>query len=143
MTDETGNPQATRCWSIYALTAQTNQQWQAELAQATKGQAPWSNYMLISNQWGGKVEPPTTTVLPTSAVPALLSNTTLETYIQMDTGATNAGPGSCVDCHNFATLAVALPGAKASPKSDFSFLPGLADKLTARPVQFHRTLTKN
>ena len=66
--------------------------------------------------------------LPTNAVPAMLSNSTVETYIQNYTQATGAGgPGSCIGCHSFATLV-----AGDQPTSDFSFLPLLAQPSTAR-----------
>lgn len=126
-TPATAMPQATRCWSIYPTTAQLNTQWQSALA-ALK--TPFKNYMLIGTQWGGAVEPREGNPLPVNAVPAMLSNITLETYIQNYTGSlTNGpGPGSCVGCHSFATLAVGNP----APQSDFSFLPGLAQPATAR-----------
>ncbi|MDX6612044.1 MAG: hypothetical protein QOD75_1230 [Blastocatellia bacterium] len=123
----TSEPQATRCWSIFNTTAQLNAQWQSALA-AVK--TPLQNYMLVGTQWGGSVESREGNPLPTDAVPAMLSNSTLETYIQNYTKATGAGgPGSCVSCHgDFATLAVGSPAAQ----SDFSFLPGLAQPATAR-----------
>ena len=64
-----------------------------------------------------------------TAVPAMLSNMTLETYIQNFTKSISGqgGPGSCVGCHKFATLPVG-----SQPSSDFSFLPGLAKPATAR-----------
>jgi hypothetical protein len=125
-TAATANPQATRCFSIYPTTAQLNTQWQNALA-AFK--TPLQNYMLIGTQWGGDVEPREGNPLPDDAVPAMLSNMTLETYIQNYTTSTkNGGPGSCVGCHAFATLAVGNP----APSADFSFLPGLAQPATAR-----------
>lgn len=126
-TPATAMPQATRCWSIYPTTAQINTQWHNSLA-ALK--TVFQNYMLIGTQWGGNVEPPQKpNYLPDNAVPAMLSNMTLETYIQNYTGSnTNLpGPGSCVACHSFATLV-----AGNQPTADFSFLPGLAQPETAR-----------
>jgi len=118
-------PQATRCFSIYPTTAQLNTQWQTALA-AFK--TPLQNYMLVGTQWGGNVEPREGNPLPDNAVPAMLSNMTLETYIQNYTKSTSdGGPGSCVGCHNFARLAVS-----PAPQADFSFLPGLAEPSTAR-----------
>lgn len=85
--------------------------------------------MLIGTQWAGNVEPREGNPLPANAVPAMLSNITLETYIQNYTqGGANGGPGSCVGCHNFAKLTVGSP----RPSADFSFLPGLARPTTAR-----------
>jgi hypothetical protein len=125
-TAATALPQATRCFLIYPTTAQLNTQWQNALAAYN---TPLKNYMLIGTQWGGDVEPREGNPLPADAVPALLSNMTLETYIQNYTKATsNGGPGSCVGCHSFATLAVGNP----APTADFSFLPGLAQPATAR-----------
>ncbi|HEX2268077.1 MAG TPA: hypothetical protein VHH35_00995 [Pyrinomonadaceae bacterium] len=125
-TSGTALPQATRCFSIYPTTAQLNTQWQNALA-AFK--TPLQNYMLIGTQWGGDVEPREGNPLPDDAVPAMLSNITLETYIQNYTKATSdGGPGSCVGCHSFATLSVGNP----QPSADFSFLPGLAQPSTAR-----------
>jgi hypothetical protein len=125
-TSATAMPQATRCWSIYPTTAQLNTQWQRALA-ALK--TPVKNYMLIGTHWGGDVEPREGNPLPDNAVPAMLSNITLETYIQNYTSSTNnGGPGSCVGCHSFATLAVGNP----APSADFSFLPSLAQPATAR-----------
>jgi len=125
-TSSTFLPQATRCWSIYPTTAQINTQWQTALS-AYK--TPFQYYQVIGTQWGGSVEPREGNPLPANAVPAMLSNTTLETYIQNYTGSTKdgPGPGSCVGCHKLATLVPA-----PSPSADFSFLPDLADPSTAR-----------
>jgi hypothetical protein len=122
-------PQATRCFSIYPTTAQINTQWQNELAKYT---TPLKNYVLIGTQWGADVEPEERNPLPDNAVPAMLSNMTMETYIQNYTAATsNSGPGSCVGCHKLATLVGGSP-ANPPPSADFSFLPGLAQPSTAR-----------
>jgi hypothetical protein len=126
-TAETAMPQATRCWEIFGTTQQLNYQWQRSLASL---KSPFQNYMLIGTQWGGSVETDRGNPLPGNAVPAMLSNMTLETYIQNYTQSTaNGGPGSCVGCHAFAALTVPSP----SPlPADFSFLPGLAQPATAR-----------
>ena len=124
---ETAMPQATRCFSIYKTTDQLNKQWQSALAAVG---APLQFYMLVGTQWGANVEPAEGQLLPSDAVPAMLSNITLETYIQNYTqGTTDGGPGSCVGCHNFARLP-----AGTRPKSDFSFLPALAKPETARSL---------
>jgi hypothetical protein len=114
-TSATAMPQATRCWSIYPTTAQVNTQWRNALA-AVK--TPFQNYILIGTQWGGDVEPPQkANHLPDNAVPAMLSNTTLETYIQNYTTSTNnGGPGSCIGCHSGAVLAAGT----SPPQADFS-----------------------
>ena len=125
----TAKPQATRCFSIYPTTEKLNTQWRAELA---KYHSPLQNYTLIGTQWGSSILLHGVTMnLPTNAVPAMLSNITLETYIQMFTVADPklGGPGSCVGCHAFATLSV---GPKPQLASDFSFLPGLVEPSTAR-----------
>ena len=119
-------PQASRCFSIYPTTVKLNKQWQDALSVF---KTPLQNYVLIGTQWGGNVEPREGNPLPNDAVPAMLSNMTLETYIQNYTKSTSdGGPGSCVGCHNFARLAVG----SAPPPADFSFLPGLAEPATAR-----------
>ena len=126
-TVETAMPQATRCFSIYKTTDQLNKQWQTALA-AIK--APLQYYMLVGTQWGASVEPAEGQILPVDAVPAMLSNITLETYIQNYTqGTKDGGPGSCIGCHNFARLP-----AGTKPKSDFSFLPALANPKSARSL---------
>ncbi len=119
-------PQVTRCWAIYPLTAQINTQWQAALASVN---TPFRYYTLVGTQWGGNVEPRRGIPLPSNAVPAMLSNTTLETYIQnnVDT-AKGRAPGSCIGCHGtFASLSVG-----SQPKSDLSFLPSLVQPESAR-----------
>jgi hypothetical protein len=125
-TAATAMPQATRCWSIYPTTASLNTQWQAALAAV---QSVFQNYMLIGTQWGGNVEPEFPNPVPANAVPGMLSNITLETYIQNYTGSNPnlPGPGSCVGCHSFATLP-----ADNKTSANFSFLPFLAQPSTAR-----------
>jgi hypothetical protein len=128
-TAASASPQVTRCWSIYPYTAQIDSQWQRALAVVN---SPFKYYTLIGTQWGGLVEPREGIPLPSNAVPALLSNTTLETYIQNYTGTIKNGPapGSCIGCHGaFSTLSV---GPQPRVKTDFSFLPGLVQPLTAR-----------
>jgi len=125
-TPATAMPQATRCWSIYWTTASLNKQWQQKLSNYN---TPFQYYMLIGTQWGGNVEQRRDNPLPVNAVPAMLSNITLETYIQNYTGTPSnlPGPGSCVGCHAGAVL---VAGNNVS--SDFSFLPFLAEPETAR-----------
>ncbi|WP_421700023.1 hypothetical protein [Ancylobacter sp.] len=108
-------PQVVRCWQIYALTVALNAQWQNALAGS-----PLANYQLVGTQWGapidGRVAP-----YPNDAVPGLLSNATLETYIQNNAQPTaSGGVGSCIGCHRGATLV------DNKTPSDFSFLPSLA-----------------
>ena len=91
----------------------------------------FQNYMLVGTQWGGQLEPPPPpNPVPANAVPGMLSNMTLETYIQNYNGSDKnapGGPGSCVSCHSFATLP-----ADNKTSANFSFLPGLAQPSTAR-----------
>jgi hypothetical protein len=120
-------PQAVRCWEIYSTTQAINAQWRPALG---KLKSVFQNYMLVGTQWGGTVEPPAPpNPVPAGAVPGMLSNTTLETYIQNYTGSDSSlpGPGSCVSCHSFA----ALP-ADNKTSANFSFLPFLAEPSTAR-----------
>lgn len=120
------SPQAVRCWNVYSLTSVLNDAWRAKLRQAN---SVFANYMLIGTQWGGNVEPVEHGQIPDNAVPGLLSNITLETYIQnLNTGSSGMGPGSCIGCHSGGTL----PNTNAS--SNFSFLPFLAQPLLTRPV---------
>lgn len=123
-TPATAMPQTVRCWEIYPTTASLNGQWQKALGAVS---SVFTDYMLIGTQWGGDVEPPTPpNPMPGIGVPGLLSNTTLETYIQNNTGKNNA-PGSCVACHSFAKLP-----ADGKTSANFSFLPGMAKPSTAR-----------
>ncbi|GLK73874.1 hypothetical protein KHC23_00515 [Ancylobacter dichloromethanicus] len=117
-------PQVVRCWQVYTLTDQLNAQWQAALA--TTG-SPLAHYKLVGTQWGAIGVDGALPPYPSDAVPGLLSNTTLETYIQNNTEPTaSGGPGSCVACHRGATLV------DGTTPSDFSFLPGLASPSPAR-----------
>jgi hypothetical protein len=120
-------PQATRCWQIFRTTAALNAQWQTALNQVG---SVFANYMLISTQWGANIEPTGPSPVPNNAVPQMLSNVTLETYIQNNASPQgSSGPGSCVSCHNFATLV------DNKTPSDFSFLPGLAAPDTVRKAK--------
>jgi hypothetical protein len=62
-------------------------------------------------------------VFVNGAVPAFLSNATLETYIQ------TAELGTCIGCHQGATLAYTteVGGQKQTYDANFSFLLGLAE----------------
>jgi hypothetical protein len=139
-------PQATRCWSIYPTTHQLNLQWQKALGDAG---SVFRHYKLVGTQWGALLEtlpppppPARPNPVPINAVPGMLSNLTLETYIQnyngTDTDKDAPGPGSCVACHNFAPLVATngkdKNGQDKTVKSDFSFLPLLAKPETARSV---------
>ncbi len=126
-TPATAMPQATRCWAIYPTTDALNLQWRKALV-AQK--SVFAYYILVGTQWGGQLEPPTPpNPVPADAVPGMLSNITLETYIQNYTGSDKSlpGPGSCVSCHAGAPLP-----ADGKTSANFSFLPLLADPPTAR-----------
>lgn len=113
--------QITRCFQIFKLTQQINQQWQAQLR--TIGSV-FANYMLIGTQWGASLEPAFPSEGPTDAAPNYLSNSVVETYLQTFFAPKGkAGPfttGSCISCHTAATLT-----AGQNVSSNFSFLPGL------------------
>lgn len=124
----TAKPQVTRCWQIYPTTTVLNEQWRMALGSL---KSVFQNYMLIGTQWGGKLEPPTPpNPVPANAVPGMLSNMTLETYIQNYTGSDSSlpGPGSCVSCHKFAPLV------DGKTSANFSFLPSLVDPVKARSM---------
>lgn len=96
--------QAVRVYPVFSMTDYVNRLWQAKL----KGSA-WGNYRLIGSQWQlAESNPP-------PDAPALLANTTLETYIQKN--------ASCIGCHNQANVEyVKKPGDTIKIKTDFSFL---------------------
>jgi len=63
-------------------------------SELAKYKTPLQNYMLIGTQWGSAVLVHGVDInLPMKAVPAMLSNITLETYIQMYTGSDPTLPG--------------------------------------------------
>lgn len=91
--------QAVRVYPIYKYTEQINNAWRAKL----KGTV-WANYRLIGSQWQqGETHPP-------PLAPALLANTTLETYIQPT--------ASCITCHGGAYVTAG----KDTIKTDLSFI---------------------
>lgn len=99
--DSTYGTQVMRTFPIYKYTEQMNNLWRAKL----KGTI-WANYRLVGTQWqGGENYPPTN-------APALLANTTLETYIQPT--------ATCIGCHGNAGIRVAKDSAKV--RTDFSFI---------------------
>lgn len=97
--DPQGRPlaptQVVRCWDIFSPTRDTNARWQW-LLQGT----PLSNYMLVSTQWRGANASP---YIEHGELPRFLSNTTLETYLQIDR------EGSCIGCHAEATTSLGTP----------------------------------
>ena len=117
--------QVSRCWDIYSLTADLNRQWRGQLAQIG---SVFQNYMLVGTQWGASITSTPDPKVPQNAVPAYLSNTVVETYLQ-----TLYNPkdpfktGSCISCHSAAFLPVAK-----NVSSNLSFLPFLAHPALVR-----------
>ena len=110
-TDGKYGTQVVRCWQIFTETQYMNQKFQEQL----KGTV-WANYMLINTQW--QFIPDSPPQNPQSA-PTFLTNTTQETYIQIE----GSGPkiGSCADCHARAQTTAGQP-------ANFSYTLGLAKK---------------
>lgn len=96
--------QIVRTYPIYYRTQQLNSLWQEKL----KGTV-WENYRLIGTQWTLGSEG----FVPPNA-PALLGNTTLESFMQED--------ASCISCHSGASI-VAGPD---TIFTDMSFIFGMA-----------------
>ena len=112
--------QVSRCWSIYALTQQLNTQWRAALHKAG---SVFENYMLVGTQWGATTTNPPDPKIAFGGVPNFLSNSVVETYLQLSVDPKNPfGNGSCISCHVSATL-----NDNKTP-SNLSFLPNLAQK---------------
>ena len=109
--------QVTRCWRVYETANQVSDQFQ----QALDGSV-WANYRLIGAQWAQGASEGAPSIAPYAA-PFYLTNTTLETYLQINEIGIkpNLGkaPGSCIACHNFATDS-------AGNNANFSFLAGYA-----------------
>lgn len=102
--------QVYRSVPIYGETEDVNKEWRAKVAGTV-----WQYYQLIGSQWSVPLDQPTQPII---GIPAVLGNTSLETYIQ---------PGaSCVNCHHdFATTAFNQP-------SDFSFVLGMVPLLKSK-----------
>ena len=109
--------QAVRCWRVYETANQVSDQFQTAL----EGSA-WANYRLIGAQWAQGASEGAPSIAPYSA-PFYLTNTTLETYLQINEIGIKPhlgnAPGSCIACHDFATDS-------AGNNSNFSFLAGYA-----------------
>lgn len=96
--------QVVREFPVYSATEFINRLWRSKL-QGTV----WANYTLIGSQWQNSESNP-----PLNA-PALLANSTLETYIQKD--------ASCISCHGFAAVNyIRKPGDTITVSTDQSFL---------------------
>jgi hypothetical protein len=90
---------------ITNATRAINQTWQARLAAAVQG-SPWQYYQLVSTQW--PTAPGDPAAIMGNPQPNILANTTMETYIQLDS--------SCIGCHSTSTTV------NRGPKADFSFV---------------------
>jgi hypothetical protein len=102
---------------IPLLPKDVNDQWHALVHDTV-----WENYVLVSTQWPADPLAVNGDHQPT---PEVLSNTTLETYIQSGKKDT----ASCLTCHSFASGLNGCPG-------DFSFLLG---KAQPRPKTHERS----
>jgi len=96
--------QAQRMYPIYYRTEQVNELWRKKLAGTV-----WANYKLVGTQWATS----TLTPGPLPSAPAMMGNSTLETFV--------LSTSSCVNCHNFAS--VKYNG--DTVKTDFSFMLAL------------------
>jgi hypothetical protein len=96
--------QAQRVYPVYYRTQQLNALWQKKLEGTV-----WANYKLIGSQW--TIGDPG--IINTPNVPAMLGNSTLETFML-----TNA---SCINCHKGATVKVG----KDTIFTDFSYMISL------------------
>ena len=94
-------PQIVRCWDLLEGTRAVNAIWHARLRDSVL-----HNYMLISSQWRGANKSP---IFPNGELPRFLTNTTIETFSQIDPN------GTCLGCH---TAARTTTGADAN----FTFL---------------------
>ncbi|MGD1880288.1 MAG: hypothetical protein ACFB13_22645 [Kiloniellaceae bacterium] len=121
LTDGKYGTQATRCWAIYETAKTVTRQFQTAL-----GGSVWANYELVGTQWAQAAIVEYPSPLKPFPAPVYLTNTTLETYLQIDpvidptTHLPNQNAsGSCITCHALATDA-------AGNDSNFSFLAGRA-----------------
>lgn len=112
--------QVVRCWAIYDSAQTVTTKFQAALTGT-----PWANYMLVGAQWAQAKQNEFFSPVVPYAAPFYLTNTTLETYLQLNPIIVNGNPstqspGSCIACHNLATDST-------NKLSNFSFLPGYAN----------------
>ncbi len=119
LTDGQYGTQVVRCWDIYDSANTVSAQFQTALAGT-----PWANYMLVGAQWAQASQVEFPSPVKPFAAPFYLTNTTLETYLQLQPIVVNGKPstqasGSCIACHNVATDSANHP-------ANFSFLPGYA-----------------
>ena len=99
-------PQIVRCWNLMEGTRAVNAVWQARLAGSVL-----HNYMLVSSQWRGANSGH---FFPHGELPRFLTNTTVETFAQIDL------QGTCLGCHTAARTATGAD-------SNFTFLLGAAE----------------
>jgi len=110
--------QVARCFKPYASADIVSEAYQSALKPSA-----FANYRLIGMQWAEATnsEDPEHNPLKPFPAPFYLTNTTMETYIQIEPvlkpdGAKDWAPGSCITCHNMATDTT-------GKASNFSFLP--------------------
>ncbi len=111
--------QVVRCWDMYDSAKNVTTQFQAALAGT-----PWVNYLLVGSQWAQATSAEFPSPVTPFAAPFYLTNTTLETYLQLNPiivggKPSTQAPGSCIACHILATDSTNKP-------SNFSFMPGYA-----------------
>ncbi len=98
--------QVTRVVPIYSYTRQLNKMWREKLKNTV-----WANYKLIGTQWEI-----TTYGVPPAPAPVLLTNTTMETYMQDSSG-------TCIGCHSNAYVRFTVsPGDTVKINTGLSFL---------------------
>ena len=101
--------QVVRETPIMAGTAAINKTYQDLLCDAV-ADSPWQYYELVVAQWPERPSDPTAII--GEPVPNIAANTTMETYIQLDS--------SCMGCHDTAKTV------NNRTRSDFSFVPSHA-----------------
>lgn len=109
-----------------------------ELLRRVNPKSVWQYYQLVSTQWPfpparpGKIRPPNGGTGVVQAVPAVLANTTMETYLRPKS--------SCMHCHEKAKPGTDTSpyGKRTTPFTDFSYVlveayPAIARRPTAKP----------
>ena len=99
-------PQIVRCWHLLEGTQTVNATWQSRLTDSVL-----QNYMLISSQWRGANSSP---IFQNGELPRFLTNTTVETFVQIDP------IGTCLGCHITARTATGTD-------ANFTFLLSVAE----------------
>lgn len=116
--------QVSRCWQIYQYTNYLNGLWRAKLKALG---SVFQNYMLVGTQWGAGADEPFIhgKPVPMNATPGYLSNSVIETFMQLQVSDSGFATGSCIACHGGATLKN-QPPVVCNVLSDQSFVPGEA-----------------